>query len=231
MSLNSEQLLKNYQQVVERIENYSRSSSDAPHPKLLAVSKTKPSWMISELYHAGQRDFGENYLQDAIEKILELKNLPDIHWHFIGQVQSNKTSTIAQHFDWVHSVDRLKIAQRLSKQRPDDLPALNICLQVNLDNETQKGGIAPSDTLSLAKEVAQLDNITLRGLMCIPKARETFEQQQQCFSELKQLQKTLSLEGIELDTLSMGMSKDMDAAIAAGSTMLRIGSDIFGARA
>lgn len=230
MSLNSEQLLRNHQQVLERIGNIVGKSTAANTPQLLAVSKTKPAHMIETLYRAGQRDFGENYLQDAVEKIAALDELDDIRWHFIGQVQSNKTSTIAQHFAWAHSVDRLKIAKRLSAQRPTHLPALNVCLQVDLDNEPQKGGIAPSELLAIAAEIAQLPNITLRGLMCIPRARDSLELQTQCFSQLKTLQDELNTTGLALDTLSMGMSKDLEAAVAAGSTMLRIGSDIFGAR-
>lgn len=230
MSLNSEQLLKNYQQVLDRISRIADKNALPTTPMLLAVSKTKPASMLESLYHAGQRDFGENYLQDALEKIDALSYLEGIHWHFIGQIQSNKTSTIAQHFSWVHSVDRIKIARRLSQHRPSELPPLNICLQVDLDNEPQKGGIAPCELAGIAAEVALLPNIKLRGLMCIPKARDNLVLQTQCFSQLKKWQGELNATGLALDTLSMGMSKDLEAAVAAGSTILRIGSDIFGVR-
>jgi len=230
MSLNSEQLLRNYQQVLERIDNIADKNNHTGTPQLLAVSKTKPAHMVESLYKAGQRDFGENYLQDAIEKITALSELGDIRWHFIGQIQSNKTNTIAQHFAWAHSVDRLKIARRLNEQRPGNLPPLNICLQVDLDNEPQKGGITPSELPAIATKIAKLPHLKLRGLMCIPKARDSLKLQTQCFKQLTALQDELNTSGLSLDTLSMGMSKDLDAAIAAGSTMLRIGSDIFGAR-
>ncbi len=230
MSSNSEQLLRNYQQVLERISDIANKSGNKAAPRLLAVSKTKPAHMIEALYAEGQRDFGENYLQDALDKITQLSNLDALRWHFIGQIQSNKTSTIAQHFTWAHSVDRLKIARRLSAQRPDGLPPLNICLQIDLDNEPQKGGISPKDLTPIAIEVAKLPNIQLRGLMCIPKPRNSFAEQKSCFAEVAGLLENLKQAGLTLDTLSMGMSKDLDAAVAAGSTMLRIGSDIFGAR-
>ncbi len=231
MLLNSAQLLENYQAVLARIEQFSRECA-APQPQLLAVSKTKPAWMVETLYHAGQRDFGENYLQDALEKIHALQHLGELQWHFIGQIQSNKTATLAQHFAWVHSVDRLKIARRLSEQRGQSNPAtaLNLCLQINLDGEAQKGGVAPEDALALAQQIAPLDNIRLRGLMCIPKARASEAQQLAGFARLKALQTQLNQHGLALDTLSMGMSGDMRAAIAAGSTLVRIGSDLFGPR-
>lgn len=230
MSLNSEQLVKNYRQVLEHIDNIAQQNSRSSTPQLLAVSKTKPAHMVATLYAEGQRDFGENYLQDALEKINALDSLNDLRWHFIGQIQSNKTSTIAQHFAWAHSVDRLKIAKRLNMQRPADQPPLNICLQVNLDNEEQKGGVSPHELPAIALEIAQLPNIKLRGLMCIPKARDNLASQAQCFAQLTALYHELNAKGLGLDTLSMGMSKDLEAAVAAGSTMLRIGSEIFGAR-
>ena len=230
MSLNSEQLLINYQKILEYIDYIVDKNTLVNTPQLLVVSKTQPTHMIQTLYEAGQRNFGENYLQDALEKIITLKKLKDICWHFIGQIQSNKTKTITQYFSWVHSVDRLKIANLLSQQRPDNLPPLNICLQVNLNNESQKGGIAPNELASIALAVMQLSKIKLRGLMCIPKAHDNFEKKIQCFNQLKDLQNELNTAGLSLDTLSMGMSKDLEAAITAGSTILRIGSDIFNTR-
>lgn len=237
MLLNSEQIISNHRQVLDRIALAAAQYQCTP-PQLLAVSKTKPASMVEALYKEGQRDFGENYLQDALEKIEQLKHLPELHWHFIGQIQSNKTKTIAEHFDWVHSVDRLKIARRLSEHRGQtiktasgSLSALNICLQINLDGEDQKGGIAPADLPELAQQIAELEHLQLRGLMCIPKARANFDEQRQCFAQLKILQEQLNQQGLELDTLSMGMSGDLEAAVASESTMVRVGSDIFGARA
>lgn len=230
MSLTSEQLVDNWQRVLDRIAKARAEYSARQSVDLLAVSKTKPASMVTALYQAGQRDFGENYLQDALTKIQQLEHLPDIRWHFIGQIQSNKTADIARHFDWAHSVDRLKIARRLSEQRPAQLPPLQICLQINLDGETQKGGIAPDTALELAQAVTELPQVCLRGLMAIPKPRQGFTEQLECLRKLQQLQSELIRQGLTLDTLSMGMSGDLGAAIAAGSTLVRIGTDIFGPR-
>lgn len=193
---------------------------------LLAVSKTKPAKAIREAHAAGLRDFGENYLQEALEKQTQLTDLPLI-WHFIGPIQSNKTRHIAEHFDWVHSVDRLKIAQRLSDQRPAHLPPLNICLQVNVSGEDSKSGCSPVELPELAKAIAALPNLQLRGLMAIPEPTEDVTAQHAAFARLRQLRDDLAL---DLDTLSMGMSHDLEAAIAEGATWVRIGTALFGAR-
>ena len=197
--------------------------------ELLAVSKTKPAAELREAYAAGQRKFGENYLQEALEKQQQLQQL-DIEWHFIGPIQSNKTRAIAENFDWVHSVDRLKIAQRLSDQRPAALGPLNICLQVNLDEEDSKSGVLLAELSDLVESVKNLPHIQLRGLMAIPAPREGFESQKQALLPLAQALQTLQVDCPGMDTLSMGMSRDLEAAIAAGATLVRIGTDIFGAR-
>ena len=193
---------------------------------LLAVSKTKPADAIREAHAVGVRDFGENYLQEALEKQVELGDLPLI-WHFIGPIQSNKTRPIAEHFDWVHSVDRLKIAQRLSDQRPAHLPPLNICLQVNVSGEDSKSGCRPDELTALAQAVVALPNLRLRGLMAIPEPTDDVATQHAAFARLRQLRDELAL---NLDTLSMGMSHDLEAAIAEGATWVRIGTALFGAR-
>lgn len=199
---------------------------------LIAVSKTQPADAIAAAYHWGQRAFGENYLQEALEKqaILAQQGLNDIIWHFIGPIQSNKTRPIAEHFAWVHSVDREKIAQRLNDQRPEGLPPLNICLQVNIDDEATKSGVSLAELPALAAAVSQLPNITLRGLMAIPAPSNNPEQQAAAFGQLRQALENLNCSGLALDTLSMGMSGDMEAAIAQGATFVRVGTDIFGAR-
>ena len=199
---------------------------DPASVQLLAVSKTKPASAIREIHAAGLRNVGENYLQEALGKQQELVDLPLI-WHFIGPIQSNKTKAIAEHFDWVHSVDRLKIAQRLSEQRPQGLPPLNICLQVNVSGEDSKSGCAAADLPALAQAVAALPNLRLRGLMAIPEPSEDRAEQEAAFATLRQLQDSLNL---GLDTLSMGMSHDLEAAIAQGATWVRIGTALFGAR-
>lgn len=193
---------------------------------LLAVSKTKPAAAVREAFAAGLKDFGENYLQEALGKQLELGDLP-LTWHFIGPIQSNKTRAIAEHFDWVHSVDRLKIAQRLSEQRPAELPALNICLQVNVSGEASKSGCTPAELPALAAAVAALPNLRLRGLMAIPEPTEERAAQDAAFEAVQRLQRQLDL---PLDTLSMGMSHDLEAAVAHGATWVRIGTALFGAR-
>lgn len=193
---------------------------------LLAVSKTKPAAALREAHACGQRDFGENYLQEALGKQAELADL-DLAWHFIGPIQSNKTRALAEHFAWVHSVDRLKIAQRLSDQRPAHLPALNICLQVNVSGEASKSGCNPDELPELAQAVTQLPNLRLRGLMTIPEPTDDPSEQRAAFARLRELQQSLNL---DLDTLSMGMSHDLEAAIAEGATWVRIGTALFGAR-
>lgn len=199
---------------------------------LLAVSKTRPADKLRAAYAQGQRDFGENYLQESLEKIEQLQDLA-ICWHFIGPIQSNKTRPMAESFNWVHSVDRLKVAQRLSAQRPEQLPPLNICLQINISAEDSKSGILPERLPELASQVLQLPNIRLRGLMAIPASSEDPEQQRRPFARLRELLQQLQLnhpDHPELDTLSMGMSGDIDAAIAEGASIVRIGTAIFGAR-
>ena len=200
---------------------------------LLAVSKTFGADAVIEAADAGQVAFGENYLQEAVNKIAEVHKLrPDLHleWHFIGPLQSNKTRPVAENFSWVHAVDREKIAQRLSEQRPLHLPPLNICLQVNVSGEASKSGVSPEELPALAKVVAGLPNIHLRGLMAIPEPEVDPARQRAPFALLRELQKQLAEMGIPTDTLSMGMSGDMQAAIAEGATMVRIGTAVFGKR-
>ena len=193
---------------------------------LLAVSKTKPAAALREAHAAGVRDFGENYLQEARAKQVELADLP-LCWHFIGPIQSNKTRDIAEHFAWVHSVDRLKIAQRLSEQRPEDLPPLNICIQVNVSGEASKSGCTPADLPALAAAISALPRLKLRGLMAIPEPTEDRAEQDAAFAQVRTLQERLNM---GLDTLSMGMSHDLESAIAQGATWVRIGTALFGAR-
>ncbi len=199
---------------------------------LLAVSKTRSAEDIRSAINAGIREFGENYLQEAVEKIAQLA-AENVQWHFIGPIQSNKTRLVAENFHWAHSVDRLKIAQRLSEQRPSGLPPLNICLQVNIDNEASKSGFGVEETEAAAMTIAQLPGLKLRGLMAIPRAEPTYDQQIVAFRALADLRDRInqSLDNSEkLDTLSMGMSSDLEAAISQGSTIVRVGTDIFGKR-
>jgi hypothetical protein len=196
---------------------------------LLAVSKTFPAAMVRIAYAAGQRTFGESYVQEALDKIAALRDLP-LEWHFIGPIQSNKTRAIAENFAWVHSVDRLKIAERLSAQRPQKLLPLNVCIQVNVSGEESKSGIAPNAVLELAQAVAQLPQIKLRGLMAIPAPVEGMEAQRKPFAQLRELMQQLNAQGLALDTLSMGMSHDLEAAVLEGATIVRVGSAIFGQR-
>ncbi|KKB63058.1 YggS family pyridoxal phosphate enzyme [Robbsia andropogonis] len=206
---------------------------------LLAVSKTFPAEDVRQLHDLGQRAFGENYVQEALEKIAALRDLrASLEWHFIGPLQSNKTRAVAEAFDWVHTVDRLKIANRLSEQRPAHLPPLNVCVQVNISHEARKHGVAPSDTLALLREVAKLPRLRLRGLMAIPAAlgndtssSTDMEAQRTPHRALHTLRDQARGAGIDLDTLSIGMSADLEAAIFEGSTLVRIGSAIFGHRA
>lgn len=198
---------------------------------LLAVSKTFPAEDVRAAYAVGQRAFGENYVQEALAKIKTLADLrPKIEWHFIGPLQSNKTRAIAEQLDWVHSVDRLKIAQRLSEQRPAHLPPLNVCLQVNISGEATKSGVAPADALVLAREIAGLPRLALRGLMSIPEPAEGLDAQRMPHRALRALFDELRADGLPLDTLSIGMSGDLEAAVFEGATIVRIGTAIFGAR-
>lgn len=217
----------NIAQVRSRIRAAEQAAHrDEHNVQLLAVSKTKPAQALREAYAAGLRDFGENYLQEALGKQAELTDLPLI-WHFIGPIQSNKTRAIAEHFDWVHSVDRLKIAQRLSEQRPADLPPLNICIQVNVSGEDSKSGCTAADLPALASAISALPRLKLRGLMAIPEPTEERAAQDAAFAAVQRLQADLKL---PLDTLSMGMSHDLESAIAQGATWVRIGTALFGAR-
>jgi len=197
--------------------------------RLLAVGKTQPAAAVAALAAAGQRDFGENYFQEALDKMTELATL-ELEWHFIGPMQANKTRGIAEHFAWVHSVDRLKIAERLSAQRPDHLPPLNVCLQVNIDREPTKHGLDEAELAEVAHAVATLPRLRLRGLMAIPAPAVEFTAQRRPFAQLRKLRERLADAGLVLDTLSAGMSDDLEAAIAEGATLVRIGTALFGSR-
>jgi pyridoxal phosphate enzyme (YggS family) len=224
----------NLHDVCKRIEHACQQSGRAPGAvRLLAVSKTFGVEAIQEAYAAGQTAFGENYIQEAVDKITQLKHLlPDssLQWHCIGPIQSNKTRLVAEHFDWVHTVDRLKIAQRLSEQRPAALAPLQVCIQVNVDGGPTKSGVASQDTLELAQQVAALPRLVLRGIMCIPEPAPDFVAACAVFKRAKDLFDVLSAQGLRVDTLSMGMSADLEAAIHEGSTLVRVGSAIFGGR-
>ena len=216
------------QSVLDQIQlACERVQRDPASVQLLAVSKTHPSQSLREMYQAGQRSFGENYLQEALTKIDELQDL-EIEWHFIGHVQRNKTKHLAEKFDWVHGVDRLIIAERLSSQRMDSRKPLNICIQVNIDGQDSKDGCQPDEVVELVKQISQLPNIRLRGLMVIPAPENSvaFADAKTLFEQVK----SLHARPQDWDTLSMGMSGDLDAAIAAGSTMVRVGTALFGAR-
>jgi pyridoxal phosphate enzyme (YggS family) len=224
----------NLQAVEATIEAAARAAGrERAAVQLLAVSKTFPAEAVLEAMAAGQRAFGENYLQEALDKMQAVAQAaPDVplEWHFIGPIQSNKTRPIAANFQWVHTVERLKIAQRLSEQRPPELGPLNVCLQVNISGEASKSGASEAELPSLAREVAQLPNLRLRGLMAIPEPQADEAKQRAAFARLRELADRLRRDGLELDTLSMGMSSDLRAAVAEGATIVRIGSAIFGAR-
>ncbi len=227
-------VVANLNSVQQRLRKAERDAGRADGcVALLAVSKTKPVSLIRQLAAAGQRAFGENYAQEAIDKAQQLADL-QLEWHFIGPIQSNKTRGLAAHMDWVHSIDRLKIARRLSEQRPPAQPPLQVCLQVNVSGETNKSGVHPSQVTELAREVAALPNLVLRGLMAIPDKASSSRQETGPFDELRALLETLrrdwSGSAAPLDTLSMGMSADLEAAVTAGSTLVRVGTDLFGAR-
>ncbi|MFQ3218403.1 MAG: pyridoxal phosphate enzyme (YggS family) [Paraglaciecola sp.] len=215
------------------LETIKGSVSEANRPvnsvKLLAVSKTKPVSDIRQAYEAGHRLFGENYVQEGVEKIQQLADLTDIEWHFIGPIQSNKTRLVAETFAWVQSIDRLKIAQRLNQQR-EPHKTLNVCIQVNIDQELSKAGVVENEVLPLAEALSSLQNLTLRGLMAIPEAGQSLVRQQQSFRRMQLLFAQLQTKHPQVDTLSMGMSNDMQLAIESGSTMVRVGTAIFGTR-
>ena len=220
----------NLAQVRKRIELACQAAGRASDTvKLLAVSKTMPAQAVREAYAAGQLAFGENYIQEGVDKIAALADLP-LEWHCIGPIQSNKTKLVAENFAWVHSIDRLKIAERLSAQRPPHLPPLQVCLQVNVDGGSNKSGVAPEDLLALAQDVAKLPHLQLRGIMTIPEPAETETEARAVHQQAKRLFDHLKTAGLTLDTLSMGMTADLEAAVAEGSTCVRVGTAIFGAR-
>jgi len=225
-------LIHNLEAVQQRIATAAHvAGRDARSIALLAVSKTFPAEDVRAAHAAGQRAFGENYVQEALTKIEALGDLrTSLEWHFIGPLQSNKTRPVAEHFDWVHSVDRLKIAQRLSEQRPEHLPPLNVCLQVNISGEASKSGVSAEEALQVAKEIAALPRLRLRGLMAIPEPAGNIDQQRVPHRRLRELFERLRDEGLPLDTLSMGMSSDLEAAVLEGATIVRVGTAIFGAR-
>ena len=221
----------NLQHVRARIATAcQRAGRGVEEVTLLAVSKTFGADAVRAAAAAGQRAFGENYIQEGVEKIAALRDL-GLMWHCIGPIQSNKTRLVAEHFDWVHTVDRQKIAERLSAQRPADRPPLNVCIQVNIDGGANKSGVAPGEALALARAVAALPQLKLRGLMSIPEIAPDFEAARAVHASARALFDQLNADGLGLDTLSMGMSDDLEAAIAAGSTMVRVGTAIFGSRA
>ena len=229
-----ESIVDRLQQVSHRVATACEASGRLSQSvTLLAVSKTFPAEAVRQAHAAGQRAFGENYVQEALAKIEALGDLrAQLQWHLIGPLQSNKTRPVAEAFDWVHSVDRLKIAQRLAEQRPAELPPLQLCLQVNISGEDSKSGVAPADVPALAKAVAALprERVVLRGLMAIPEPAGDFEAQRRPHRALRELLAALNAQGLGLDTLSMGMSADLEAAVAEGATIVRVGTAIFGRR-
>lgn len=227
-------MINNIAERIKEVRNQIKQATQAaqrqPHSvQLLAVSKTKPAADVAAAHAAGQVDFGENYVQEGVQKITQLQHLP-LTWHFIGPIQSNKTKDIAEHFAWVHSLDREKIARRLSQQRPAHLPPLQVLIQINIDDESSKAGIAPAQLKQMAQLIASLPQLQLRGLMTIPQADASADQQAHSFAAMQRLFLQLQTQYDQIDTLSMGMSNDLAAAIAHGSTMVRVGTAIFGAR-
>lgn len=222
----------NLHAVSERIALAAQLAGRDPRSiTLLAVSKTFPAEDVRAAHAAGQPKFGENYVQESLTKIAALADLrASLEWHFIGPLQSNKTRPVAENFDWVHSVDRLKIAQRLAEQRPAHLPPLNVCLQVNVSGEVSKAGVTPAEAAEVAQAIAALPQLRLRGLMSIPEPAETIEEQRGPHRKLRELFEQLRAAGLDLDTLSMGMSGDLEAAVLEGATIVRVGTAIFGAR-
>ncbi|MDE2599615.1 MAG: YggS family pyridoxal phosphate-dependent enzyme [Rhodocyclaceae bacterium] len=220
----------NLQAVHARIAAACKAVGRAPQDvALLAVSKTWPAAAVCEAAACGQRAFGENYVQEGVEKIAALAGA-DLEWHFIGPLQSNKTRQVAERFDWVHTIDRLRIAERLSAQRPEHLPPLQVCVQVNVSGEASKSGVAPEAAAALAHAVADLPRLRLRGLMAVPEPTDDADLLAKQFGQLRELYQQLKAAGLPLDTLSMGMSHDLESAIAAGATLVRIGTAIFGVR-
>lgn len=223
----AERLTSAYARIAEAAHKAQRNSNDI---MLLAVSKTKPATDIMAAYEQGQRQFGESYVQEAVDKIAQLDTFSDIVWHFIGPIQSNKSALVAANFAWVQSVDRLKIAKRLNSQRPETMPPLNVLIQVNISEEEAKSGCHPNEITELAQYIDQCAHLQLRGLMAIPAKSDDANTQIQYFEQLQTCFDKLQTQYPHIDTLSMGMSNDVEAAIAAGSTMVRIGTDIFGTR-
>ena len=221
----------NLQRIHDRIAQACHNAGRPPDSvSLLAVSKTFGGDAVAQAHAAGQKAFGENYIQEAVEKIQALRAMP-LQWHCIGPIQSNKTRLVAEHFDWVHTIDRLKIAQRLSEQRPPHLAPLQVCIQVNVDGGPTKSGVSPADALALAAAVAELPRLCVRGIMCIPESAPDFVAACSVFTRARDLFDQMIQSGMVVDTLSMGMSDDLEAAIASGSTLVRVGSAIFGSRA
>ncbi|TEW54568.1 YggS family pyridoxal phosphate-dependent enzyme [Psychromonas sp. RZ22] len=220
--------------IQQRIAKANKQAQRQDEVQLLAVSKTKPVSLIKQAFAQGLSHFGENYVQESVDKIQQIKLDSDfdrpIYWYFIGPLQSNKTRPVAENFDWVQSVDRLKIAQRLNQQRPENLPILNICLQVNISGEKSKSGTTLSQVMELASQVQDLPRLKLRGIMAIPQKSDDLAIVEQQFSELHNIYQELQQQYSDIDTLSMGMSADLESAIKCGSTMVRVGTDIFGAR-
>lgn len=216
--------IRNRVTVLER--RYERAPGEV---RVLAVSKTKPPEAVLAAAEVGQREFGENHVQDALTKLDALAHL-DLIWHFIGPIQSNKTRVVASRFQWVHSIDRAKIARRLSQQRPENLPPLNVCIQVNVSGESSKSGVEPDQVEELAQIVSELPRLELRGLMTLPQPCDDLQEQRRPFAALREILEAQNARGLDLDTLSMGMTNDMEAAIAEGATIVRIGTAIFGAR-
>ncbi len=225
-------IANNLQLVRDRIQQACSQVGRAPESvTLLAVSKTFPAVTVREAFDAGQRCFGENYVQEAVDKIAELADLrSQITWHLIGPLQSNKTRVVAEHFDWVHTIDRLKIAQRLSEQRPAHLPPLQMCVQVNTSGEASKSGVAPEEALALAQAVSALPRLQLRGVMALPAPSDDPAVQTESLRQVRVAFELLRSEGLPLDTLSMGMSSDLESAIEQGSTLVRVGTALFGHR-
>ncbi len=223
-------ITNNLQSVRKRIASAAFACGrDPAEITLVAVSKKKPAQAVREAWQAGQADFAENFLQEALPKQEELAKLP-LTWHFIGRIQSNKTRSIAEHFQWVHTVDRFKTAQRLSQQRPADLPPLNLCIQVNVGDPEHKAGADPAEVVELARQISGLPRLLLRGLMCMPPESDDTDTQRGYFRILGRLRQELLKQGFRIDTLSMGMSGDLEAAVSEGATMLRIGTAVFGQR-
>lgn len=221
---------ENFRKIQDLLAKAAADAGRSPDEvRLLAVSKKKPAAAVLEAYAAGQRDFGENFVQEGLEKI-EAVNQVDVIWHFVGHLQANKTRDVARHFQWVHTIDRFKIARRLNEQRPEDAPPLNVCIEVNIDAEASKSGASVDEVASLAAAVDELPRLKLRGLMCLPAIRDTFEEQRRPFARLRELLQSLNASGLSMDTLSMGMTADYAAAIREGATIVRIGTAIFGAR-